>query len=36
MVAALTPWEDEELKVVRKLEKSKTAEDRRSTKRFWS
>lgn len=35
MVAALKPWEDEEIKVVRKPEKSKTAEDRRRTKRVF-
>lgn len=35
MVAALKPWEDEEIKVVRKPEKSKTADDRRRTKRVF-
>ncbi|NYT02792.1 MAG: hypothetical protein GKC10_08585 [Methanosarcinales archaeon] len=35
MVAALKPWEDEEIKVVRKPEKSKTAEDRRRTRRVY-
>lgn len=35
MIAALKPWEDEEIKVVRKPEKSKTAEDRRRTKRVF-
>jgi len=35
MVAALKPWEEEEIKVVRKPEESKTAEDRRRTKRVY-
>jgi len=35
MVAALKPWEDEEIKVVRKPEKRKTAEDRRRTRRVY-
>lgn len=35
MVAALKPWEEEEIKVVRKPEKSKTADDRRRTKRVF-
>ncbi|MGC9515092.1 DEAD/DEAH box helicase [Methanocrinis sp.] len=35
MVAALKPWEEEEIKVVRKPEESKTPEDRRRTKRVY-
>jgi len=35
MVAALKPWEEEEIKVVRKPEEAKTAEDRRRTKRVY-
>lgn len=35
MVAALKPWEEEEIKVVRKPEDSKTPEDRRRTKRVY-
>ncbi|MCR3884360.1 MAG: DEAD/DEAH box helicase [Methanothrix sp.] len=35
MVAALKPWEEEEIGVVRKPEAAKTAEDRRRTKRVY-
>jgi ATP-dependent Lhr-like helicase len=35
MVAALKPWEEEEVKVVKKPEKKKTADDRRRTKRVF-
>jgi len=35
MVAALKPWEEEEIKVVRKPEEAKTQEDRRRTKRVY-
>jgi len=35
MVAALKPWEEEEIKVVRKPEEAKTPEDRRRTKRVY-
>jgi ATP-dependent Lhr-like helicase len=35
MVAALKPWEDVEIKTVKKPEKSKNAEDRRRTKRVF-
>ncbi len=35
MVAALKPWEEEEIKVVRKPEESKTPEERRRTKRVY-
>jgi ATP-dependent Lhr-like helicase len=35
MVAALKPWEEEEIRVVKMPEKKKTAEDRRRTKRVF-
>jgi len=35
MVAALKPWEEEEIKVVRKPEEAKNPEDRRRTKRVY-
>ena len=35
LVAALKPWEEEEIRVVKKPEKSKTAEERRRTKRVF-
>jgi len=35
MVAALKPWEEDEIKVVRKPEEAKTSEDRRRTKRVY-
>jgi ATP-dependent Lhr-like helicase len=35
LVAALKPWEEEEIRVVKKPEKSKTAEDRRRTRRVF-
>ncbi len=35
MVAALKPWEEEEIKIVNKPEKSKNAEERRRTKRVF-
>ena len=35
MIAALKPWEEEEIKVVRKPEKNKNVEDRRRTKRVF-
>jgi len=35
MIAALKPWEEEEIKIVKKPEKKKTAEDRRRTKRVY-
>jgi len=35
MVAALKPWEEEEIKIARKPEEAKTPEDRRRTKRVY-
>jgi ATP-dependent Lhr-like helicase len=35
MIAALKPWEEEEIKVVKKPEKKKTPDDRRRTKRVY-
>ena len=35
MIAALKPWEEEEVKVVKKPEKKKTAEERKRTKRVF-
>jgi ATP-dependent Lhr-like helicase len=35
MVAALKPWEEDEIKIVKKPEKSKNAEERRRTKRVF-
>ncbi|HWQ19653.1 MAG TPA: DEAD/DEAH box helicase, partial [Methanotrichaceae archaeon] len=35
MVAALKPWEEEDIKIVKKPEKTKTAEEKRRTKRVF-
>jgi ATP-dependent Lhr-like helicase len=35
MIAALKPWEEEEIKILKKPEKKKTVEDRRRTKRVF-
>ena len=35
MIAALKPWEEEEIKIVKKPEKKKTAEEKRRTKRVF-
>jgi len=35
MVAALKPWEEDDIKIVKKLEKNKTAEEKRRTKKVF-